>query len=403
VSAFGSRITRTGLPIIAVMLLGAAESQIGVFQALSIAPGVLVAVLAGGFVDRSDKRRIMIACDLFRFALVASIPVVWWAGAPGGLTMAHLVAVGALGGAASTLFYIADRAYLPVVIGKPHLLEGNAKLETTEAVAEIGGPAASGGLISAIGAPLAMLVDAASFVWSALHLWRIETVEQPAPPARFDARRDLATGLRALFDHPQLRAVTLAHLTMSIAGGFFMALYAVYCLRVLHLSEWELGLMVACGGVGALGGAAIAAPLARRFGFGPTVIAAAAVALVFQLLIPAARGPSWLVFACLIGHQLVSDGLAIVFHVHTVTLRQTVLPDHLLGRASAAHFAVTTGVVPVAAVVAGVLAGAIGTRTTLWIGMGAGLLAPLFLLPIARLRELPRTCEPGDPGTHIRA
>src|SRR5688500_17334642 len=165
VSAFGSRITRTALPIIAVASLGVAESQIGVLAALQYAPGVLLAVFAGGFVERSRKRPILIAADLLRAALVASIAVAWWAG---GLTMAHVIVVGGVVGALSALCVITDRAYLPHLIGKPQLPEGNAKLETTEAIAEIGGPALGGKLIDLIGAPIAMLLDAASYLWSAV-------------------------------------------------------------------------------------------------------------------------------------------------------------------------------------------------------------------------------------------
>ncbi|MBC7974166.1 MAG: MFS transporter, partial [Myxococcales bacterium] len=169
VSAFGSRITRTALPIIAVTTLQQSESVIGVLAAMQLVPGVILAMVAGGFVDRGRKRQILIASDVIRAALVASLTVAW---VLGGLTMVHVVVVGAGVGAASALFQITDNAYLPSLIGRRHLAEGNAKLETTEAVAEITGPASAGVLIAALGAPLAVVIDAASYVWSALLLGR---------------------------------------------------------------------------------------------------------------------------------------------------------------------------------------------------------------------------------------
>jgi predicted MFS family arabinose efflux permease len=393
VSAFGSRITRTALPIIAVASLGVSEGQIGVLAALQFAPGVLLAVFAGGFVERGAKRQILVAADLVRAGLVASIAIAWWAGA---LTMAHVVAVGAGVGAMTALFVITDRAYLPVLVGKPQLPEGNAKLETTEAVAEIGGPAVGGKLIDLIGAPLAMLFDAASYLWSAIFLARIRTPEPPpaAPATTYDARRDLTIGLRAIFGHRELRAIVVAHIVWAVSGGFFMTLYSPYCLRVLHLDASTLGTMIAVGGVGALLGAMLANPMARRLGLGPTIIAASVLSLACQLFIPLASGPTWAVLAYLVAHQLLSDGFSVIFMVHAVTLRQTVLPDEVLGRANAAVHVVTAGVVPIAALAAGGLADALGTRTAVWIGVLLGLAAPLFLLPLRGLRSLPAPPSP---------
>jgi len=184
ISAFGSRITRTALPIIAVTTLNQPEAVIGVLAALQLAPGVVLAMLAGGFVDRGRKRRILIAADLIRAALVASLTLAW---ALGALSMIQVVLVGAGVGAASALFQITDVAYLPALIGRRQLAEGNAKLETTEAIAEIAGPASAGTLIAALGAPLAVAIDAASYLWSAVMLGRIRGDERgrgarPAEP-----------------------------------------------------------------------------------------------------------------------------------------------------------------------------------------------------------------------------
>ena len=177
VSAYGSRITRTALPIIAIAMLDQPESIVGVLVASQLAPGVVLALFVGGFIDRGNKRRILIAADVVRALAVVSLTIAW---AAGGLTMVHLLVVGAVVGAASAMFAITDNAYLPALIGKEHLAEGNAKIEATEAIAEITGPASAGALIAALGAPLAVAIDAATYVWSAVMLGRIQTRVAPA-------------------------------------------------------------------------------------------------------------------------------------------------------------------------------------------------------------------------------
>ena len=393
ISAFGSRITRTALPIVAVNALGEPESIIGLLAAMQLAPGVVLALFAGGFDDRGRKRRILVAADLIRAAAVASLTVAWLLGV---LSMAHVIVVGAVVGAASALFQISDVAYLPTLVGKPHLAEGNAKLEATEAIAEITGPASAGGLIAALGAPLAVAIDAASYVWSAFMLGRIRAVET-APPERAATPQlgsDLRIGLRAVFGHPQVRPIVLSWMVWSIVGGFFIALYPVFCLRVLHLSEAEFGVVIAMGGVGALGGAVVSRWLVAAIGLGKTLVISSALSLLSAVFIPLAAGPATggvaaAVIGFLVAHQVLGDGFSVAFVIQAVTLRQTVLPKDVLGRANAAIHVCTQGVLPLAALVAGVLAERVGITTAWWIGISIGGLPPLLLLPLWKLREMP--------------
>jgi len=394
ISAFGSRITRTALPIIAVQTLHQSETVVALLSSVYLAPGVLLALVAGGVVDRSRKRRILMAADIFRAAVVASVTIAWLFGA---LSMWHLVMVGALVGAASALFTIADVAYLPVLLDKRQLGEGNAKLETTEAVAEVTGPASAGVLIGALGAPLAVAIDAASYLWSALMLGRIRATESPPQPApssessTWQSRRDLRDGMRAVFGQPHVRAVVSALMVWSIAGGFFTALYTLYCLRTLGLSELTFGLIIAIGGIGSFGGAIISRRLVASIGLGRTMIASAVISLAGGLLIPLARGSHATVLLYLGAHQLISDCFSVAFVIQAVTLRQTVLPKHLLGRANAAVHVCTAGLVPIVALLAGFLAELTTIRTAVWVGVAIGLVAPLFLLPLRHLRVMPES------------
>lgn len=387
-SAYGSRITRTALPIIAITTLDQPEAIVGLLAALQLAPGVVLAMFAGGHIDRGDKRRILIGADLVRAAAVLSLTLTW---AFGLLTMAQLLVAGAVVGAATALFQITDNTYLPVLIGKDRLPEGNAKLESTEAIAEITGPASAGLLIAAIGAPLAVVVDALSYVWSALWLGRIAA--RPEPPAEPAAEKhlgsDLRVGLRVVFGHPYVRWIVVSHMVWSICGGFFMSLYSLFCLRELELSKSLFGVIIAMGGVGSLAGALLSRSLVRVLGLGRTLVIASGISLLCAVFIPLAGGSLAMIVLLLVAHQLISDGFAVAFIIQAVTLRQVVLPREVLGRANAAIHVCTASLLPISALLAGILAEAIGTREAVWVGVSIGILPPLLLLPLWRLRDMP--------------
>ena len=390
VSAFGSRITRTALPIIAVKTLGEPETMVATLAALQLAPGVVLALFTGGFVDRGRKRRILVGADIFRAAVILSLTVAW---AFGVLSMMHVIVVGAAVGAATALFQITEVAYLPALVGKQHLAEGNAKLEATEAIAEVTGPASAGALIAALGAPLAVAIDALSYLWSAVMLGRIRAAEPPPAPqptaesSTWQSSRDMRVGMRAVFGHRYVRPIVLALMVSAVSSGFFVALYTLFLLRTLGLSEATFGVIVAMGGVGSLGGALLSRPLAQAIGVGPSMILTSALSMAAALMIPLAHGPYTLWY--LAAHQLLSDGFQVAFIIQAVTLRQTVLPKEILGRANAAILVCTAGILPPVAIGAGILAQATTTRLAVWVGVLIGLAVPLFLLPLRRLRAMP--------------
>jgi predicted MFS family arabinose efflux permease len=305
------------------------------------------------------------------------------------------------------MFQITDNTYLPALIGRKSLAEGNAKLESTEAIAEITGPASAGWLISILGAPLAVVIDAVSYVWSAIMLGQIRTREpRPEPTKPKHLGDDLRIGLHTVFRHPIVRPILLSHMVWSISGGFFMALYTPYCLRVCHLSTSTFGVIVGLGGVGSLAGAIISRQLVAKLGLGSTLLLASTTSLAFALLIPLASipGNSFVVIVTLLAaHQLFSDGFAVAFVIQAVTLRQTVLPKEVLGRANAAIHVCTSGLLPVAAVFAGILAELFGTRVAVWIGVLVGLLSPLLLLPLRHIKEMPPSASGEMPSSRASA
>ncbi|MEQ1865413.1 MAG: MFS transporter [Micropepsaceae bacterium] len=385
ISAIGSRITRTALPIIAISSLGASATAVAVLSAMATAPGVVAAIFCAGLIDRARKRPLLIAMDVLRAGLLLTLPA---AALFGLLTMVQLVAVAALTGAATAVFVIAKSAYLPRLIEARHLVEGNTKLQTTEAIAEIAGPGVAGVLVQAITAPVAIIADALSFLWSAWWLKTVEADEATAPAVGTQhPLADVATGWRACRSHPIVLALLLAQGTFGLFGGFFSAIYMIFTLRTLGLDAATVGIIIGVGGIGALWGAFVATPLSRRFGIGRAVVLCLACWVLASTLIPAAEGRGVLVIPFLVGQQLIGDGFLSAFMILAVSIRQTALHEDVQARAGATFQVVEGLSLPLGALIAGPLADVVGTGNVLWIAI-AGSGVPLLILALSPLWAL---------------
>ena len=385
VSAIGSRITRTALPIIAINSLQASATSVSVLSALTTAPGVIVALFASGWIDRARKRPLLVAMDVVRAILLLTLPA---AALFGVLTMAQLIAVGVLTGIATAVFVIAKAAYLPRLIKGGQIVEGNTKLQTTEAVAEIAGPSAAGILIRLVTAPIAVIVDAVSFLWSAWWLRQIEASEEAAAPEKHEhPLSDIVEGWRACRSHPIVFPLLIAQAIFGLFGGFFSAIYMIFTLRTLALDEATVGIVIGVGGIGALWGAFVASPLSRMLGYGRAVVVCLACWVLASTLIPAAEGQGPLVVPFLVGQQLIGDGFLSAFFILAVSIRQTALDLDVQARAGATFQAVEGLVLPVGALIAGPLAEIVGPGAVLWIAT-AGAAVPLLILSFSRLWTL---------------
>lgn len=389
ISAFGARITREGLPLAAVLTLDATPAQLGILAALSMGPGLLVGLLAGGFVDRTSRRTILIGSDLFRFVVLMTVPIAAWLHI---LRVEQLYVVAALVGAATVLFDLADRAFLPTLIDTDDLIEGNTKLSVTQSTAEIGGPALAGLLFQWLTAPFAIAIDAVSYLVSALFLGgvraREEPVEKPVEAQHWAA--DLAFGWRTVMAEPRVRPLLLLFALQMLFFAFFGSLYALFALRILQLSPAALGVTIAIGGVGALFGAVMAPFVTRVLGVGPSIIVCGAVSAGSYLLIPLAPADPVMGMLFLMGSQLIGDAFGVASMIPTTSLQQTLIPPEALGRAGAI-FQVARGAGWIAgAVLGGALAAVVGVRETLAIACVGLLLAELIpaLSPLWRLRSL---------------
>jgi len=390
VSDFGARITREGLPMMAILMLKASPADLGLLAAMRGAPALIVGLTAGGLVDSRRQRPLLIATDLFRAAVLLTLPLAAWRN---WLTMPQVLVAAALVAAASTLFDIADHAYLPSLVGRSRLTDANARISATESLAEVGGPALAGLLFQWLTAPFAVTVNAATYLVSALCLGGIRARE-PAPDRPVRSRRwldGIRTGLAVAWGEPLIRALLVMSLVSGLFGGVFSALYLIFALRTLGLSPALLGLAIACGGGGAFLGSLLAQPIANRLGLGPAILVTSAVSAASALLIPLAPPGAVGGMTVLVVTQILGDAFGVCVLILSLSLWQSQAPQALLGRVGAA-FKATAGATAVAGALAGGLLGELlGVRAALFVAaMGLGL-APAIaaLTPLRVLEKIP--------------
>jgi predicted MFS family arabinose efflux permease len=387
VSSVGARITREGLPMTAVLALGASPAVLGVLAALSYGPALVVGLAGGGFVDGRRRRTILIGADLIRAAVLITVPIAAWLG---WLSIWQVFTAAVVVGAASVLFDMADHAYLPALIGTDRLVDGNSKLSATESVAELAGPALAGLLFQVLSAPFAIAVNAGTYLVSAMCLTSIDRVEpRPAttPPEHW--LKGITHGVRLALADARIRPLLIMAACNGLFGGAFAALYLVFVLKTLGLTPLMLGLTVAFGGLGSLAGAGVAGRLASRLGAGPTIIAAAFLAAAMALLIPLAPAQPVVVgMVMLILAQLFGDASATIYSILAASLRQTVLPPEALGRVAGAFSAAQGGTVLVGALLAGVAAEVFGVREVLLLAAVGLTVGPLLAVSSSALRQV---------------
>jgi MFS family permease len=386
-SLFGSEITALALPLMAVLALHVSPLQMGLLAAAGTAPFLLCSLLAGVWVDRRQRRSVLIATDIARAGLLLSIPLTTWLGI---VRIEQLYAVTFFAGVLGVFFEVAHYAYVPSLVGRETVVEANSKLQISYSAAEAGGPGVAGLLVQFISAPGAIAIDAVSFLVSAVLLRRIETPEPPvdSQPSR-GVRHDVEAGLQALLGHQLLRPIVLASITDSIFLKGIAAIFVLYATRELEFSPVTLGVILAVGGIGAIPGALLSAPAAHRFGVGPTIIGGWLIGATTWLLIPLATGP---LAAPVLAVSMLLVGVAgTIVNVQQWSLRQLVTPDELQGRVTASHRFLVYGAYPLGALLGGWLGAELGLRPAIAVCALGALTAPLWVAfsPLRRLREQP--------------
>lgn len=380
IAEVGSRITREGLPIVAVVSAGATSASLGVLAALTMLPGLLLGNAVGNWVDRARRRPILMISNLLRAALLLCIPL---AALLHQLRFWEILTVSTLVATVSVAFHVADRAYFPFLVTRAHLEDGNRILGSVEAMGEATGPAAMGVLIQLVGAPFALVFDAVSNLASAISLALIKKPE-PAPsghrqsgpsgnaPGRF-------SGLGVLRTHPLIRPLATTMAQDSFFGGFHAALYEIYALKTLHLTPLELGILITTGGFGSLVGSFWVSRWTRRWGLGRAMRVTFGIASLLTLAVPMAHGPVMVGFLFLLTAQVGGDLFATIYEINARITEQAVTPDRWLGRVEGSMRMLQGGLGVSGALAAGFLAEWISPRGALWVASVGTIAAGLWL------------------------
>jgi MFS family permease len=392
ISQMGAKVAREALPLTAVLVLGAGPLAMSGLTIAATLPTLLMALHAGAFLDRIRRRPGMIVADLLRFLFLLSVPIAYFFDALG---ITQLVVVAFFVSAATLAFDIADQAYLPGLVGRPQILKANAAKETTDATTEIVGPPLGGLLVQAIGGPFTILIDAISYLISAICLGRIRARE-PAPAIRRQPNltREIKDGLRVLWHDSILRPLLYARFIRAFFGGLLGPFYVLYAVRDLGLTPFQLGIVIAVGGLATLIGATAVPRLVKLLPPGPGLILAYTIKVIGYLCVPLAGHAlglaPWAGMALLMAHQLLADGSTGFFMVVERSLRQHRVPAELLARAGATTRLVNDASLPFAALLGGLLAEQIGVHAVMWIAVAGYAFAPLvaFRSDVRHLRRI---------------
>jgi MFS family permease len=395
ISVFGDQVTQLGLPLVAVLTLGADAAQMGTLTAVGLLPHLLFSLPAGVWLDRvRARRRLMIAADLGRAALIATIPV---ASAMHALAMPQLYVVGFLSGSLAVIFDLSWNTLFVAVTERERYVEAMALLNGSRSLASVGGPTIGGLLVQVVGAPLAMLADALSFLGSVVFLRRIRSPEPPIEHEEGSTRERLLAGLSFVLRDPIMRPTLLSVALINLFTFASTALFILYATTILGVSPGALGLALGTGAVGAVIGAIIATRIGRRIGLGPAYALGCVVFPVSLLLIPLA-GPGMpmpLILALLFGSEFGAGLGVMILDINVGAILYARTPDRIRARAGGAFRFINYGVRPVGALLGGLLGGALGVREAIWIATIVATGGVLFLIgtPVLRLRELPAVSE----------
>ncbi len=395
ISVFGSQISALAIPLTAALILKVEPFAFALLGTIEFLPFILFTLPAGAWVDRLRRRPILISGDLGRALALATIPAAYFLGV---LTIWQLYVVGFVTGTLTVFFDVANQSYLPSIVERDELVEGNSKLQISQSAAQIGGPGIAGYLVGIVTAPVAILLDSLSFVVSAFFVFLIRRPEPPVVEHLAESGKrkasiftEIRQGLRFVLGHPSLRAISAATATSNLFGSIAFAVYILYVVRELGLSAETIGIVFAIGNIGTLAGAVLANRVARWIGLGPAIIGSIFIGSFTGLFIALAP-PGDLAIPFLIAAGIFGGVAQMVYNINQVSYRQAICPPRMQGRMNATVRFLVWGTMPIGTIIGGVLASTIGLHETIWVGAILGFMPAIFpfLSPVRHLRTMPR-------------
>jgi MFS family permease len=399
ISELGSQVSQLAIPWLAAVDLHASPLAFSLLGVLGFLPFILFALPAGVWVDRLRRRQILVVGDSARAVLLALIPILWLAGV---LQIWHLLVLEFVIGVFTVFFDVAYQSYLPALIEREHLIDGNSKLQLTVSIAQIGGPSLSGGLIAAITAPYAILADAVSFVISSVFMIRMKHREnvprQDAAEPRPQMWPQVKEGVAWVVGNRNLRAVAGCTGTSNFCSSLMFSIVILYMVRSLHLSAIPTGAVFAVGSVGSIAGALCANRLGKRLGVGNAIVFTAVIFSFAGLAYPLA--PRSVPLPVLMAGQVLFGFSAIAYNILQVSYRQAITPERLQGRMNAAMRWIVWGTIPLGTLAGGAIAQATTLHTALWVGaiLGTPTFLWVLLSPLRSIREMPEPVEAPTPA-----
>lgn len=389
ISSFGAQFSALALPTMAALFFYASVLDVGLIAALSILPYPLFGLFVGVWADRLRKRRIMIACNFGRMASLATIPI---AAILGHLTLDQLFAVAFVTGTFSVFFDISYQAYLPFLIERKDLIEGNQKLQVSASGASVAGPAAAGFVYDLVGGPLTCLGDAIGYAAAALALLNIRKAEPKVDLPHRDFFREMREGARTVFSNPVLWTIAGCTATSNLGSYMVGTAFIFFFYRTLGLSPFEYGIVVGFGALGFVTGALVAARFARAVGLGRTLAITVSLAGL-AVLYPFMRFTSPVPFASAVAFVIGTSSP--IYNIAQVSLRQAITPNRLQGRMNATMRTIVWGTIPVGSLLGGYLGGTIGLVDTLYLGGAVAAVAGLWIAlgPAVHLKSQPEQIE----------
>ncbi|MEV1170041.1 MFS transporter [Nonomuraea sp. NPDC049784] len=372
VTQMGTQVTVVALPLAALLTLDAGAFQLGLLSAAQMLAFLLIGLPAGVWVDRARRRPILIWSDVARGVALLSIPVAAWLDV---LTLPHLYVVALMLGVGTVFFDVAHMSFLPAIVPKERLERGNGLLEVTRNVSLLAGPGVGGWAVAVFTAPIALLADAVSYLFSALLLSGVRAQEHPMRGERGLLRHEVAEGIKFVAGEPVLRRIAAGGALAMAANSVCTVGLPLYLIKQLGVGSAQYGLLLSAAAVGSLVGAALVARVTARFGTGRTLYGSAVLATLLYL--PAlATGPGWRLLIFPVASSLFGVASSI-FGIAQLSYRQRITPDHLLGRVNASMRFLMWGAVPLG----GLAGGALGE----WLGGHAVFAAGVALLGLSHL------------------
>lgn len=381
VSDFGSYVTSLALQVLVVVTLKGTATDVGLVSAARWLPYLLLGLVVGALVDRYRRKPILVATDLARAGLLGAIPALWLVG---WLSLPTLMIFVAGFGVLTLVNDAANQSFVPRLVPAPSLLAANARLDQGSTAAQTSGPLIAGALVTLLGAPLAVVLDAASYLFSAAVLMLGVRIAEPAPDPQ--ARRprlagSIGDGLRWVYGHRTLAPLAITTHAWFVFNGMLGAVFAPFVLVGLRLTPFDLGFALAGAGLGGFAGSVVATRLGLRWGAGPVVIgchALTALACAAIALAPASAGHAVVLSALVLGQGLYGLSLG-AENANSLGYRQAVTPDALQGRMNTTMRSLNRAMIVIGAPLGGVIADHLGYRPALWIAAGGFLLVSLLL------------------------